>query len=58
MLELQHRGFIVLRYICKIYQNVKYKSLFAKIRGYNRLHVRRQAVCYNIHKYDAINRLQ
>jgi len=50
MLELQHRGFIVLRYICKIYQNVKYTSLFAKIRGYNRLHVRRQTVCHNIDK--------
>ena len=44
--------------VCKIYQNVKYKSLFAKIRGYNRLQVRRQAVYHNIHKYDAINRLQ
>jgi hypothetical protein len=59
MLQLQHRGFIVLRYMLNIsICQVLYKSLFAKIRCYNRLHVRRHTVCYNIHKYDAINRLQ
>lgn len=31
---------------------------FAKIRGYNRPDVRRQAVYHDKHKYDAINRLQ